>query len=254
MKKTLLSVCALFLAVVASAQTADEIIDKHIKALGGLEKLKAVQSMKMTGKMKAGPMEFPATMVKARPELFRMDFTVQGMTGTQAYDGTTGWSVMPFMGKKDPETMNEDMQKSMKEEADFDGPLIDYKSKGNKVEYVGKEEVEGSPAYKLHLTTKSGTESNLYIDADTYLLIKSESKRKIQGQEVESETIIGDYKEVGGLMFPHSMEMRRKGAPAGASQAIVVEKYELNTKVDAAQFKMPEVKKEEPKAEPKKAQ
>jgi len=253
MKKTrLLSVCALLLAVSAFAQTADEIIDKHIKAMGGIDKLKSVKSIKATGKMKAGPMEFPATMLKARPDQFRMDFTVQGMTGTQAYDGTSGWSVMPFMGKKDPEKMTEEMQKDMKDEADFDGPLVDYKAKGNKVELVGKEDVQGSPAYKLHLTTKNGTESNLYLDAETYLLIKSESKRKIQGQEVESETIIGDYKDVDGMLFPYSMESRRKGAPAGASQSITIEKYELNPKIDAAQFKMPEVKKEEPKAEPKK--
>lgn len=252
MKKMLLPVCMLFLALSAFAQTADEIVDKHIKAMGGMEKLKALKSVKATGKMKAGAMEFPSTMLKARPDLFRMDFTVQGMTGTQAYDGTTGWAVMPFMGKKDPEKMDDDMQKSMKEEADFDGALVDYKTKGNKVELMGKEDVEGSPAYKLHLTTKSGTESNLFIDADTYLLVKTESKRKVQGQEIESETMVGDYKEIGGVMFPHTMEMRRKGAPAGASQTIVIDKYELNTAVDAAQFKMPEVKKEEPKAEAKK--
>ena len=252
MKKTLLSACALFLAVSAFAQTADEIIDKHIKALGGVEKLKAVKSVKATGKMKAGPMEFPATIVKSRPDQFRMDFTVQGMTGTQAYDGASGWSVMPFMGKKDPEKMDDDMRKAMQDEADFDGPLVDYKAKGNKVEFVGKEDVQGSPAYKLHLTTKSGSESNLYIDADTYLLIKSEGKRKVQGQEIESETMIGDYKEVDGMLMPHSMESHRKGAPAGQSQAITIEKYEINAKVDPAQFKMPEVKKEEPKPEPKK--
>src|SRR5258706_7176536 len=103
MKKLLLSVCALFIAVAASAQTADEIIEKHIKALGGKEKMSAVHSMKATGKMKMGPMEVPVTLTKSRPGQVRMDFTVQGMTGTQAYDGATGWSVMPFMGKKEPE-------------------------------------------------------------------------------------------------------------------------------------------------------
>jgi hypothetical protein len=252
MKRVLLSVCALFLAFSLFAQTADEILEKHIKAEGGADKLKAVQSMRMTGKMKVGPMELPVVMVKARPDQMRMDFVVQGMTGTQAYDGTTGWSVMPFMGKKDPEKMSEDMLKPMREEADFDGPLVDYKTKGNKVEYVGKEDVQGSPAYKLHVTTKQGSESNYYIDADTYLVIKTESKRKIQGQEVEGETVIGDYKEVGGMLFPHSMEMHAKGAPGG--QSIIVEKYELNPKIDAAQFKMPEVKKEEPKPEVKKEQ
>ena len=252
MKKLSLFVCALFLAVAASAQTADEIVDKYIKAIGGAEKLKSIQSVRATGKMKMGQMEAPLTMTKARPEQVRMDFTIQGMTGTQAFDGTTGWMVMPFMGKKDPEKMSEDMVKDMKDEADIDGPLFDYKSKGNKVEFLGKEDVQGSPAYKLKLTTKQGTESNLYVDADTNLIIKVESKRKIQGQEVESETIMGDYKEVDGLTLPYSLEMHAKGRPGG--QSITFEKYELNPKVDTAIFKMPEVKKEEPKAEAKKEQ
>ena len=113
MKRLLLPVCALFLAVSAFAQSADEIIDKHLKALGGVEKLRAMQSIRATGKLKMGPMEAPVTLLKARPDQMRMDFTIQGMTGTQAYDGSTGWMVMPFMGKKDPEKMSEDMLKNM---------------------------------------------------------------------------------------------------------------------------------------------
>ena len=251
MKKALLFVCALLLSAAAFAQTADEIIAKHFKAMGGVDKLKAVHTMKTTGKMKMGPMEVPITMTKARPDQMRVDFTLQGMTGTQAFDGTNGWAVMPFMGKKDPEKMTDDMLKDVKDEADFDGPLFDYKAKGNTVEYVGKEDVQGSPAYKLHLTTKQGTEHNVFIDADTYLIIKTEGKRKFQGQEIEAETTLGDYKEVEGLMFPYSIQVHFKGGPEGAGQAIVFEKYEINPKVDAAIFKMPEVKKEEPKAEAK---
>ena len=251
MKKLLLPVCALFLAVSAFAQTADEIIEKHVKAMGGMDKIKAVQTVKATGKMKMGPMEVPITLTKARPESVRMDFTVQGMTGSQAYDGTIGWAVMPFMGKKEPEKMSDDMLKDIKEEADFDGSLIDSKAKGNTVEYLGKVEVEGSPAYKLKVTTKYGNESIDYLDADSYLVIKTEGKRKIQGQEMETESVIGDYKDVDGLLYPHSMESRRKGME-GAGQTITVEKYELNPKVDTAIFKMPEAKKEEPKADAKK--
>jgi outer membrane lipoprotein-sorting protein len=248
-RKLVLSLCAAaLLAVSASAQTADELIDKNIKAKGGLDKLKALQSMKFTGKMKMGPMEAPFIVMKKRPENFRLEFTIQGMTGIQAYDGTTGWLVMPFMGKKDPEQMSADMLKEFKEEADFDGPLMDYKTKGNKVEFVGKEDVQGTAAYKLHVVTKEGNESTLYLDAESYLEIKSESKRKVQGQEMESETTLGDYKDVGGgLLFPMSIESHAKGKEG--SQSITIEKVELNpTTVDAAIFHMPEVKKaEEPK-------
>lgn len=249
-KKLVLSLCAAaLLAVSASAQTADELIDKNIKAKGGADKLKAVQSMKVTAKMKMGPMEAPVTITKKRPENFRIEFTIQGMTGVQAYDGTTGWAVMPFMGKKEPEQMSAEMLKEFKEEADFDGPMMDYKTKGNKVEYLGKEDVQGTPAYKLKVTTKDGSESTVYLDADSYLEIKTASKRKIQGQEVESETTLGDYKEVGGLLFPMSIESHAKGHEG--AQSITIEKIELNpTSVDAALFHMPEVKK--PAEEPKK--
>jgi len=242
--KFVLSLCAAaLLAVSASAQTADELIEKNIKAKGGAEKLKAVQSIKITGKMKMGPVEAPITVTKKRPENIRVEFTFQGMTGIQAYDGTTGWLVMPFMGKKDPEQMSGDMLKGFKDEADFDGPMFDYKAKGNKVEYLGKEDVQGSPTYKLKVTTKDGIESNVYLDADTYLEIKSESKRKIQGQEVESETTLGNYKEIDGLFFPMSIESHAKGHEG--AQSITIEKVELNPKtVDAAMFHMPEVKKQ----------
>ena len=250
--KFVLSLCAVaLLAASASAQTADELIEKNLKARGGADKLKALQSMKITAKMKMGPMEAPITITRERPENFRVEFTVQGMTGIQAYDGTTGWSVMPFMGKKDPEAMSADALKDFKDEADFDGPLVDYKTKGNKVEVVGKEDVQGTPAYKLHVTTKDGNESNVYLDADSYLEIKTDTKRKIQGQEIEAETTIGDYKEVGGILFPMSIENHAKGREG--AQTIVIEKIELNpASVDVASFHMPEVKK--PAAEETKKQ
>lgn len=253
-RKLMLSLCAVALfAVSAWAQTADEIIDKHIKALGGMEKMKAVTAQKLTGKMKMGPMEAPFTVTKKRPNAFRLEFTIQGMTGIQAYDGTTGWMVMPFMGKKEAEKMPEDMLKDFRDDADFDGPLIDYKAKGNKVEYLGKEDVQGTPSYKLKLTTKDGNESTMYFDADSYLLIRSEAKHKIQGQEVEGETTFGDYKEVGGLLFPFSIENRAKGREG--SQSFAIEKVDLNPAgVDAAVFTMPAAPAAKPAEEPKKQQ
>ena len=254
-KKLMLVLCAAALfAVSAGAQTVDELIEKNIKALGGLDKMKSVQAEKITGKMKMGPMEAPFTVVKKRPASFRLDFTIQGMTGTQAYDGSNGWMVMPFMGKKDPEKMSEDMLKNFRDEADFDGPMIDYKTKGNKVEYLGKEDVQGTAAYKMKIVTKEGNESTVFLDADSYLEIRSESKRKVQGQEMEQETTIGDWKEVGGLMFPFSIESKAKGQEG--AQVLTIEAVELNPKtVEQANFVMPEVKKaEEKKAEEPKKQ
>jgi hypothetical protein len=239
-RKVLLSLCAVaLLTVSAFGQTADELLDKNLKAMGGKDKLKALQAVRMTGTMKLGPMEAPFVITKARPSGMRVDFTIQGMTGTQAYDGTTGWMLMPFTGNKDPQKMTEDMLKEIRSEADFDGPTFDYKAKGNKVEYAGKEDVQGTPAYKLHVTTKDGKESNVYLDADTYLAIKSEGKRTIQGQELEMETSIGSYKTVDGLTFPYSIESHMKGKESQGGQALTIDKIELDPKVDKSMFAMP---------------
>lgn len=221
----------------AADLTVDEILAKNAEAKGGIDKLRALTSLRMAGKMTlGGGMEAPITMVKKRPEMMRMDFTVQGMTGTQAYDGTNGWMVMPFMGKKDAEQMPADALKEVKDMADFDGPFIDYAKKGYKVELLGKADVEGTPAYKLKYV-RDGQETVVYLDAENFLEIKAEAKRKIQGQEVEGETIYGNYQEFGGLMFPMSIEMKAKGMPAG--QTITLEKVEINPTIADDTFKMP---------------
>lgn len=242
---------ALLAAVSMQAQdlTVDQILAKNAEAKGGLEKLRAVNSIRFAGKMTLGPgMEAPITMTKKRPEMVRMDFTVQGMTGSQAYDGTNGWMVMPFMGKKDAEQMTGDQLKETKDMADFDGPFIDSEKKGYKVELLGKGDVEGTPAYKIKLT-RDGQETVVYIDAESFLDIKAEAKRKVQGQEIEGETIYGNYQEFGGLLFPMSIEMKAKGMPGG--QTITLDKVELNPTVADDTFKMP-VKKAEPAAAEKK--
>jgi len=225
-------------AVAASAQTADEIVEKYIQAKGGREKLKAVQSVRMTGKMDIGNgMQAPYVMEMKRPHKMRMEFTLQGMTGTTAFDGTTGWMVMPFMGKKDPEVMAADDLKDVDEQSDFEGALVDYKAKGHQVELLGKENVGGTPAWKLKLTKKNGDVSYVFLDADAYLEIKEDGKRNMRGQEVEFESTMGDYKTVEGLVFPFSLQSKPKGAPAGMT--ITVEKVEINPGVDDTRFVMP---------------
>jgi outer membrane lipoprotein-sorting protein len=237
---------ALCLAAPLAAQTVDEVIAKHLDAQGGVAKLKAIQSIRMTGRMSLGQgLEAPITIEVKRPKQMRMEFTFQGMTGVQAYDGTQGWQVMPFMGKKDPEPMSSDDIKDAEEQADIDGPLMDYKSKGNQVELLGKESVEGADCFKLKLTKKSGDVSYLYIDSESYLQVKMEGKRMIRGTEMEIETSIGDYKQVEGMMFPHAIEAGAKGSPQ--RQKISVDKIEINPSIDDSRFKMPEVKPAEPK-------
>lgn len=224
----------------AADLTIDEVLAKNTEAKGGLEKLRAVKTVRINGRMAMGGMEMPLIVTKKRDEKVRVEISLQGMTGIQAYDGAAGWQVMPFMGKKDPEAMSGDDLKQVKEMADFDGPFVDYAKKGHTVELLGKEEIEGTPAFKVKLVTKEGTESTVYIDAESFLEIKSVSRQKVQGQELEFESSIGNYQEVEGLLFAHSMEMKPKGAPAG--RTITIEKVELNPAVADDVFAMPAVK------------
>ena len=231
------------LAAPAAAQTVDEVIAKHLEARGGLDKIRAVQSMKMTGKMTVGPgIEAPLSLEMKRPASVRLDITFQGNIGTQAYDGKTGWGISPMSAKKDPEPMSAEDIKDMEEQGDMDGPLVDTKAKGHTVALMGKEKVEGSDAYKLKVTLKTGDIRYVYIDADSYLELKTEARRTVRGSEVETESVSSDYKEVGGLILPYTIQQGAKGQPQ--KQTITVDKIELNLPIDDARFKMPEAKKQ----------
>ncbi len=232
---------AALVAVPASAQTLDEVLAKNFKAKGGLDKLKAVKTIRITGKMTIGPgIEAPLVMEQKRPNMVRMDITVQGLTIVTAYDGKVGWQLNPMQGRKAPEPVPEDGLKQMEEQADMDGPLMDYKAKGNTVELLGKEKVEGSDAYKIKVTLKSGDLRYIDLDADSFLEVRIESKTKIRGTDVEGESTIGDYKEVSGLMVPFAMESGQKGSPQ--KMKMVFDKVEVNVPIDDARFKMPEIK------------
>jgi outer membrane lipoprotein-sorting protein len=251
MKLRITLLAALLLgSVAASAQTLDEIVEKNVEARGGKEKLKAVQSVRMTGAMTMGQGTEAALLFEyKRPKMIRQEFTVQGLTAVTAYDGKSGWQIMPFMGKKDPEPMSADDLKESEEQADIEGDLVDWQEKGNKVELIGKEKIEGMNAYKLRVTLKNGTVKTEWLDADSFLEIREESRRKIQGNEVEYVTTLGDYKAVGGLVVPFSFESKPKGGSRG--QTVIFKTVEFDVPIDAARFRMPEPKPAEPFA-PKK--
>lgn len=216
----------------------EDVLQRHYDAVGGLEAIKAVESTRATGKMIMGQgMEAPFTMIAKRPGKVRIEFTFQGMTGIQAFDGETAWMVMPFMGKTEPEVMPAEQAKEIQEQADLDGPLVDWQEKGHQVELVGKVEVEGTSAYKLKVTRKSGDVQYFYLDAEYFLPIKVEGKRMFQGAELEYETTISDYKEVGDLVLAHSITNQAKGIPGG--QTISIEKIELNVEVGEESFHLP---------------
>jgi hypothetical protein len=226
--------CAAF----SFSQTADELIAKNIEARGGIEKMRAVKTLRMSGKFDGGD-GFMAMVGQenARPDLVRQTFALQGMTQVQAYDGTTGWQIQPFGGKKTPELMGEDDTRDLQLEADFDGPLVDYKEKGSTAEYLGHDVVDGDDALRLKITLKNGDIIYSYLDPDTYIEIHREIQQFIRGSMRERVVGYGSYKPVNGVMYPFSISQGSKSNPE--EQTITVQKMEANVTIDPADFALP---------------
>jgi len=222
-----------------NAPTLDELVAKNIEAKGGADALRALQSVKVTGKLlvNEGQLQLGYNETKKRPGEVRSEATLQGMTAVQAYDGKEGWRISPFQGRKDPEKMSADDAKSLIEDAEIDGPLVDWKAKESTVEYLGREDVDGTSAYKIKVVRKNGDVNFVYLDPDHFLEIRILTQRIRHGAQEEVETDVGDYEKIGGVFVPFSIEEGRKGDPD--KQKTVIEKAEANVPVDDAIFHFP---------------
>ncbi len=248
MTKNLIAICFIVgvaLCAVAAGQTVDELLQKNLAARGGLDKVRATKSIRMTAKVHTDNIEIAASVQIKRTGMARIDAEFQGMKIVQAYDGEVAWQINAPEGKTEPEKMSGDDEKDVREMGDIDGPLVDYKAKGNAVELVGKEDLEATPVYKLKVTEKNGAVRYFYLDCKSYLELKVSSKRKVEGKDVTADEYFGDYKSVGGLMMPHSIESRVDGH---VDNQIVIEKIELDVDIDDGIFKMPK----KPEAKPAK--
>lgn len=217
----------------------EELVAKNIEAKGGATALKSLQSLKRTGKVivNQGQLQFQYVETQKRPLQVREDATLQGMTAVQACDGKEGWQISPFTGRKDPEKISADDTKPLLEDAEIDGPLVDWKEKGSTIEYVGREDVDGTSAYKIKVVRKNGDVSFVFLDPDHFLEIRILTQRVQHGAQQETETDVGDYEKIGGVFVPFSIEVGRKGDPD--KQKTVFEKAEANVPVDDAIFKFP---------------
>ena len=222
-----------------NAPTLDELVSKNIEAKGGADALRALRSLTLTGKMlvQQGQIQLRYVQTKKRPGEVRTEATLQGMTQVDAYDGKEGWKISPFQGRKDPERMSADDVKSLMEDAEIGGPLVDWKAKQSTVDYLGIEDVDGTLAHKLKVVRKNGDVNFVYLDPDHFLEIRILTQRIKHGAQVEVETDLGDYEKINGVFIPFSIETGRKGDPD--KQKIVIDKAEGNVPVDDAIFRFP---------------
>jgi hypothetical protein len=227
-----LLVIALMASFPAAAQTVDEIVSKALEARGGVERIKALQSQRLTGRISFGPDNAGPLLVEMkRPGKMRDQVTVDGKTWTRTTDGRSGW-VMG--GGDDPRPMSAEELRNTAGSADFEGPLVDYAAKGNKIELIGKDKVEGKDAYKLKVTLKDGQVRYDYIDAVSYLELKWEGSILYQGKELGVETVFRDYRKVDGLVFSFLLDSFTP--ETSTKQQIVLEKVEVNPPEDDARF------------------
>jgi hypothetical protein len=225
-------------AAVATGQTADELVAKNIEAKGGIAKIKAITSLRLTGRLVQDGLVILVSSDRKPQSMVRQTATIQGMTQVRAYDGTEGWQINPFQGRRDPELMGDDELRDLAENADFYGPLIDYKQKGNKIEYIGHEPVDGDDALRLKVTLKNGDTVNYFLDPETFLEIRIEKQMFIGGGVRERVSNLGSYKKVNGVYFPFTVEAVNK-ADAGHVDQISFTKIEANVAIPDAEFRLP---------------
>lgn len=231
MKKVLLSILATMIIGFSFAQdlTADQIVNKYIDAIGGKAAWSKVNSLVMTGSVKVQGAELSVISTIVDKKGMRQEFSVNGMTGYQIVTPDSGWNFSPFQGQKAPEPITADDLKESQDNLDVQGNLIDYAAKGHTVELLGKDDVDGVETYKLKETLKNGKIETIYIDPETFLIIRDVTKQKANGQEVESKTDLSNYKKLPeGILVPMSIKL-----PFGE---LIITDVKVNSNVDPSIF------------------
>jgi len=181
-------------------------------------------------------LEIPFSQFLARPGMVRVEGTFQGLTFIQTYNLKEGWNLNPFTGQSEPQPFGEDELKSMKYQSDMDGMLWNWKDKGYNVILDGTEEVEGTGCFKVKLTTPDGDVFTSFIDTEDFMLLRLNSKVKVQGNQAESDSYFSNYLQESGMVFPGKTETRMNGQTI---TTIVVEKVSINTGLDPKIFEKP---------------
>ena len=236
-----LVLAALSLAVAAAhAQTVDELIAKNLEAKGGVEKLRTVKTVKTTANVKAQGMETRMTMWASRPNLFRREMRGDGATIIISFDGKTLWAINPMTGSSTPQVVTGPFADMTREQADFDGPFVDYKQRGFTIELVGKETLNDKPVHHLKITSKTGQILQYYLDADSGLEVKTTQTTDQGGQKMELSSEMSNYQKVNGFAIPFSVQQSMNGTVAAQ---ITLEKIEFNVPMEPSMFTMPAEKK-----------
>ncbi len=218
-----------------SAQDLDEILDHYFEVIGQ-DKITRVNTITSEGKVLQMGMELPFVLIQKKPSKIRMEAEIQGTKFIQAYDGENGWMIAPWTGSPDPQDMPDEQIKAMRDMGDIEGDLYNWDKKGHEVSLIGKEDMEGTPVYKIKLVKENGDEYLYYIDAENYVVLRTDVKTTVQGTEVNSSTYLSNFKPVEGMIMPFSMESKMNGQVVSQ---IMVDTYRIDEPVDDNVFTKP---------------
>ena len=216
----------------SSSPTADDIISKHLDAIGGKAAWLKINSVKMSGSVTVQGTDITVDITAVQNKGFRTDVTMMGMSGYTIATPTSGSVYMPFSGQQKPEALTADQVKYSQDQLDIQGALVDYKLKGSTAQLEDKEDVEGTECWKVRLTEKNGVVKTEYFDPDSYFLIREVSKMTMDGKEEESTIDYSNFQKLPeGITVPMSI-----GSPMGN---VIIKKVAINVPVADSLFQAP---------------
>jgi len=218
------------------ATKADEIIGKHVEAIGGLEKIRAIKTLRVEGRLEQQGIELPFTIWMKRPNRSRMDIDFKIGMIVQSYNGKKAWWVNPLLGITEPREMPEEFAAPMRRWTDFEGPLVDYAGKGHSAEYVGEEKTESGVVHKIKLTLADRDVWHVYIDANTNLEVKRTFPQTYGGETKEMTTWFRGYTTVDGVRIYRVIQ---GDGPDGTPYTMTFDRFEANAEIDDARFEKP---------------
>jgi len=215
------------------AQTADEIVQRHLESIGGAEGWHNVRSLIMKGTTNVKGATVPLTIHILNKEAIKITFTNGGLTGFQMLKDQKGWNYSPMQGDLKPHPMEEADIVKLQATMDIAGPLCDYKAKGSKVNYMGMDDANGVDCFRLRLTYSTGKEEYIYIQKSNFYHILSKTKEPIihatDTSYVENVATYSNFKKMeGGLVFPLNMDDN--------DGTIIINSIELNKDIDSKIF------------------
>jgi len=234
-KQFLLLSTVIFSSAFLYSQTVDEIISKHIDAVGGKEKLSGITSLHMEHTAQFMGSDAPSTTTILNGKGFRNESEFNGQKVVRVYTDKGGWSINPFAGSDDPQAMPDEQYKAGEDEI-YVEPFFNYGERGSKAEFLGQEKAGDVNAYKIKLTNKDSSTSTYYIDPSTFYVIQVVSSTTMMGQELEVRSTLSDYKKTDyGLAVPQTIHVNIGDQFTLTSK---LNKIEVNQPVDPAIFEM----------------